>query len=207
MDHRRFNSIVGERLNEAWAGKVLKMVVNKEKNIPDLKDDKKLIEVKFRVIYPNQYCHRSWTVLEDQMKYGENADKPIFWGLGFYHMSAKTEKIISPDIRLIARKIYNREIFIVPWNWIDQWPSYLSQGKTEKSEWNRHIRYPKAAKLPEAVKSFRVRGGLVHITEDVPENLFGNIDGNSISFSSLPAWSYSILRQTKSKARVLTTTE
>ena len=57
MDERKFNSLM-PRINEKWAAEVLNMKLN-EGIGPDLTDDNKAVEIKFKIQYSNgKYSHK-----------------------------------------------------------------------------------------------------------------------------------------------------
>lgn len=66
--------------NEEWAATVLNMTHNPPQTGPDLSDEHKIVEVKFKVRYPGRYNHLSWRALDYQKEYGKNRE--AYWGLG-----------------------------------------------------------------------------------------------------------------------------
>jgi hypothetical protein len=155
--------------NERWAADVLNMRINPKKG-PDLIDDKKVMEVKFKVVYPNEYMHLSWRTLEYQMAYGK--DREAYWGLGTYTLSRHISEIRRRDIKNIELMVLDREIAIVPWYWIYQFKPYRQVGQTRLSKWDNIIRFPKAKLLPRTIETYVVNGGRVNITEGVDPNSF-----------------------------------
>ena len=79
MDARIFNSKIMPLVNGNWSAKVLGMELNPNGG-PDLVDDSKVIEIKFRLV--GKKCGAesyplSWNVEEHQMEYNEGTDG--FW--------------------------------------------------------------------------------------------------------------------------------
>jgi hypothetical protein len=163
--------------NERWAARALNMQVNNEKG-PDLLDENKVVEVKFKVVYQNKYMHISWRALEYQMKYGE--DNLAYWALGTYKMSRQIKDIKTTDMRDAEIFVLERKLFLVSWDWIYQFPAYRQKGKTEKSEWDNTIRFPKARLLPRTLETYQVSGGYVHLTEGVDRDNF-RVNGQPMS--------------------------
>jgi hypothetical protein len=168
MKARIFNSHYMPRVNEEWAALVLGMQVNPDSG-PDLVDENKNVEVKFTLISPRNYP-RSWTVLEHQMDY--NNGKPCFWALGTYELNRPVKKIRDRDIPRLEKLVVNRELYLVTWDWMHQYPASEVSGQTETSSWHNTFRYPKLKDLPKITHSFKVEKGLVHLTEGVPEKEF-----------------------------------
>jgi len=74
MDPKYFNGAVMHVVNELWTGKVLKMRRNLHRGV-DLIDDKKVVEVKFRVVGEKAGAEKYpkiWTVEDYQLGYGKN---------------------------------------------------------------------------------------------------------------------------------------
>jgi hypothetical protein len=159
MNNRTFNSLM-HFYNERWAAEALGMRVNEKKG-PDLIDEDKVVEVKFKLLYPNKYVHICWRTLEHQMAYGDRGK--AYWALGTYLFSRQVSEIRRRDMRDIEFFVLNRELTIVPWDWIFQFKPYRQTGKTEKSQWDNTIRFPKARFLPEIIASYSVKKGKVHL--------------------------------------------
>jgi len=53
-----------------------------------------------------------------------------------------------------------------------QYPSHETSGETELSKWENIFRYPKLKDVPETIKTYPVKKGLVHLTEGVNQNDF-----------------------------------
>ena len=179
MDNRSFNSVM-HFFNERWAARALGMKVNPERG-PDLIDAEKVMEVKFKVLYPNMYMHISWRTLEHQMDYGQEHE--AYWGLGTYLMKKRVSEIEARDIRELERLVLKRTLAVVPWQWMNQFQSYRQVGKTKLSEWDNTIRFPKGRLLPRTIETYAVRGGEVYITEGVDSKRF-NISASQDSASS-----------------------
>ncbi len=169
MLSRTFNSVM-HYANSKWAAEVLDMKVNPQKG-PDIISGIKQIELKFNLQYEGRYNHKSWRVLDHQLNYHQN-DKFSFWGLGFYHLDKPISQLRSKHVQILEGHVKKRELYIVDWSWMNQFPLTRQQGKTEKSQWDNTLCFPKFALLPETIKSFEVKKGLIHITEGVPVDLF-----------------------------------
>ncbi len=171
MDNRSFNSVM-HFFNEKWAAEATGMNVNPGKG-PDLISDDKIIEVKFKVVYPNEYMHISWRVLEYQMNYNQDEQgRKAYWGLGIYTLKKHVSDIKLRSIKDLEMLVLTRSLSVVPWDWMTQFPAYRQKGKTEYSEWDNTLRFPKGRLLPKIVHSYKVLGGEVNLTEGVNPNNF-----------------------------------
>ena len=173
MEARTFNSVMG-RVNEEWTAKVLGMKTNPSFG-PDLIGDDKVVEVKFNLVNPSKYSHRSWRVLEHEMNYANNRVEG-YWALGFYSLDRLISKIQSKNKVQLEKRVLSREMYIVVWDWMNQFNSYHHQGKTDISEWDHYIRFPKFSKLPKVIESKEVTKGAIHFTEGVNSKRF-NVNG------------------------------
>ncbi len=180
MEHRRFNSLMGV-VNAQWAAGVLDMQVN-PKNGPDLIDPTKIVEIKFKLISFSKYSHRSWRVLDYQTEYKEKSELKAFWGLGYYELKIliqdlKFSKKTAPEelYKRLEENVTQREIFLVNWEWMNQFPFYEQLGNTRISRWHNLIAFPKASKLPKITRTTQVKKGLVHLTGGVDPKFFPDI--------------------------------
>ena len=149
-------------LNERWAAEVLGIQLNNHNGV-DLIGDNYIMEVKFAL--PKEF---GWTVLEYQMAYPKSYPKKnAYWGLGIYTLSAPVSKIRDAKEEKLEELVSMRELWIVPWQWMFQFPPSETSGKTKFSEWNNTLRYPKKNKLPEIEETHKVKKGLVHLTRGV----------------------------------------
>jgi hypothetical protein len=173
-DHaRKFNSVMPS-VNETWAADVLKMQRNPHKG-PDLIDEKKIVEIKFRLMCEDEYSHLCWRILEHQKGYRQDGKK-AYWGFGKYFLSKPVSKIRTNKELELESLVVSRELFIVPWEWVDQFPVYHQSGKTEKSEWNNHLIFAKGRLLPEIIESYQVEKGFVYLTSGVNKGDFNNVN-------------------------------
>jgi hypothetical protein len=167
---RYFNSIM-PGVNHKWAAKALNMQINPDAG-PDLIDSNKIVEIKFAVT-PNQRNYIKWTVLEHQLNYEtKHPNKKAFWGLGTYHLKQPPSTIKTKDPKELESLVVSRELFIVDWNWMDQFTSYHNQGETQQSKWDHNLRHPKKSLLPNVMKTHKVKKGLIHLTENIDKNYF-----------------------------------
>lgn len=161
-------------VNHAWAAKILGMNEGEDHSGPDLVDDDKIAEVKFRLVNPG-YTHISWTVYEHQMQYGNG--KTAFWALGTYSLSRPVSQINETDIGDLENLVEERKLWIVSWEWMQRFNSY-PQIKRKNCNWyDSNRRYPKGSKLPPTKKEFKVEKGTIYLTEGVNPILF-NIKTN-----------------------------
>ncbi len=170
---RAFNSIM-PLVNEKWASKVLGVPLNLG-NGPDLVDQGKIIEIKFKLMLQNEYTHICWRILGHQRKY-LHTEKKAYWGLGQYWMSKPVSEIKTKNLKELEQLVLRREMYIVDWNWVNQFPSYFQEGQTDKSQWSNELIFAKARLLPPVKATYEVSGGLVHLTDGIDEQSFGNIN-------------------------------
>lgn len=181
MYARTFNSVMCP-VNELWAANVLGMEMNPRSGI-DLLGDSKNVEVKFTLQYLDKYKHKSWRVLDHELAFQNG--KPCFWALGFYTLKEEISRINVKTQLALERRVIDRELFIVPWEWMSQFPRYHHVGQTKKSKWDHWIRFPKHKDLPPNYATYPVKGGIVHLTQGVPEYLFQDIKSTPVPTSSL----------------------
>ncbi|MBX4212341.1 hypothetical protein KW787_02710 [Candidatus Pacearchaeota archaeon] len=146
--------------HELWAANALGMRVN-DQDGADLIDRRKIIEVKFTLDNPSYT--RSWTVFEHQLSY--NQEKAGYWGLGVYQLDRSIKKIKEDEN--LEDSVGEREIYLVEWDWMNQFPPHSVSGKTKSSAWEYILRYPKAKLLPPTTHTYKVNKGKVYITEGV----------------------------------------
>lgn len=166
---RNFNSIM-HHVHHLWAAEVLGMQVNPEEG-PDLIDNDKIVEVKFTLVVPDKYPE-AWTVLEHQMSYPQQYQRKGFWGLGKYWLKVPVEEIKTRSHERLEELVERREMYLVNWDWMIQFPPSSTSGRTEFSEWNNILRYPKARVLPQISKTYKVEKGLVHLIKGVDKRDF-----------------------------------
>lgn len=171
MKHRTFNSLM-HYTNEKWAGQVLGMNINPSHG-PDLIDENKIVEVKFKLVHPGKYTHVSWKALEHQMNYPREAGKPGYWALGTYELNKPISELVNRDREILESLVDKRELWVVSWEWMDQFKAYHQTGKTKSSEWDNTLRFAKKNKLPGVRCSYLISGGLVHFTKGVSPEKFG----------------------------------
>jgi len=167
MDPRLFNSLM-PAFNEQWAADILGMNWNRA-NGPDLLDDNKFVEIKFTLTNSNggneNKYPKDWTLLEHQMEYEKDTGLIGYWGLGLYELDRPVSSIRKgPDLEQYVTK---RELYLVPFEWMNQFPKSHNIGKTDKSSWDYWMRYPQMSKLPKIKKTYPVQGGLVYLTKGV----------------------------------------
>jgi len=163
MKARKFNSVM-PKINYAWAARVLGMTLNPNEG-PDLLDDNKVVELKFTLVDPKGRYSQAWTVLEYQMEYGNG--NSAFWGLGQYWLKYPVSSINTKNPDELEKIVTKRELHLVEWNWMQQFPPHYTEGSTRISVWQNTLRYPKLKLVPKTIRSFEVEKGLVHLTEGI----------------------------------------
>jgi hypothetical protein len=171
MQARKFNNFMGD-VNEKWAADVLGMELCK--NGPDLINNNCILEVKFSLLNSQFRKYTpSWTVLEYQMDYEKGySGRSSYWGLGIYSLSTPVYKISNASKEELENLVLNRELWIIPFSWMTQFPPSETRGKTRISEWENTLRYPKIEKIPETIKIYEVKKGKVNLTNGVNANNF-----------------------------------
>lgn len=172
MERRTFNSLMHPN-NENWTAQALNMKVNPAHG-PDLIDNKKVVEVKFRLMHPGRYTHLCWTVLGYQKDYGKS--KEAYWALGTYTLDREISEIKDfTKTTDLEKMVQSREISLVPWEWMNQFQVYHQSGKTKLSKWDHDIIFPKGKLLPKMQSSYGVFGGRVNISEGIDSNIFDEL--------------------------------
>ncbi|MFA5071668.1 MAG: hypothetical protein WC511_04905 [Candidatus Pacearchaeota archaeon] len=167
MKGRKFNSLM-PKYNENWSAKILGMEVNSSAG-PDLIDNEKAVEIKFKIIYEKRYAHKSWRTLKHQLEYDKDFPE-IYWGLGFYKIDKKVEEMDLEEIN--EERILERELYIVKWDWMRQFPIYHETGRTANSEWNNYLLFPKFNLLPKTIYECNLESGKLFFTEGVNPKRF-----------------------------------
>src|SRR4030042_5784813 len=167
MEERKFNSLM-HSVNERWAAGVLNMEINPNRG-PDIIDNEKAVEIKFKVLYPDgRYTHKDWKILGHQLDYDKEF-REIYWGLGFYQINKEVKKVKSNELENITDY---RELYIVNWGWMYQFPIYHHHGKTEKSEWDHDIIFAKFRLIPKIISQEEISSGKIFFTEGVNPERF-----------------------------------
>jgi hypothetical protein len=166
MNARKFNTHM-KNAHHLWAAKVLGTEVNPGIG-PDLMDSARNlgIEIKFSL------TANSWTVLEYQMNY--NNGRTCYWGLGVYKLNRPISSIRTTSPKELEDYVTKRELYIIGWGWMKQFPPHRTQGQTDRSSWENTLRYPKFRDIPKIIASHRVEKGIIHFTEGVESGLFRN---------------------------------
>jgi hypothetical protein len=176
MECRRFNSIM-PNVNEIWAAKVLHLTQNLGIG-PDLIGEDLFVEVKFSLIKPKDKREdypRSWTVQNHQQKYPrmkKYKGKVGFWALGTYELDRPVSEIITTDPNELEERVLSRELTIIQWDWMKQFPVHKVSGRTNRSEWTNYFRYPKEYRFPQVYDICPVEKGRVYFTGGVSPNFF-----------------------------------
>lgn len=165
MKARTFNNY-GSRVNERWASRAVGLPLNDWDGIDLLDRQRKIgMEVKFAMDYSG------WTVLDWQLAYGEKLEQ-AYWGLGVYNLSQPISSIRTTNLDRIDSLVNRKEFWIVPWDWMQQFPIHHTSGKTEKTEWKLNLAYPKYRSLPKVKDTWMFNGVPVHISEGVDRSTF-----------------------------------
>ena len=126
-----------------------------------------------------KFCLREnrthWTVQDSQTKYDKNGMR-CYWGLGFYELNKSVEEFRERDFDNLNEFVEGRELFLVRWNWIDQFPAFAVRGETDISSWEYVFRYPKRKLLPKIKSSYEVEGGIVHLTQGIRKRDFSFLE-------------------------------
>ncbi len=156
--------------NHKWAADVLGMRLNEEKG-PDIIDDGKFLELKFLLINPKKHKEiknssypKVWTVMDHQMNYEKDTGLKGYWGLGIYELNIPIKSI--RDKYNLEKFVLSRELYIVEWGWMNQFEKNHTNGKTEFSEWDYYLRYPKFKNLPDIVSIKKVNKGKLYFTNE-----------------------------------------
>jgi hypothetical protein len=170
MKERTFNSLM-PAYNENWAARVLNMKINSKRG-PDLIDDKKAVEIKFKILYSSKkYTHKCWRVQEHQLKYNRN-NPEIYWGLGFYIFNDEVKNVKRKSFSNIEKLVDYRELYLIKWDWMKQFSIYHHNGKTKSSEWDYFMRFPKFKFIPNVIYEKEVEGGKIFFTEGINPERF-----------------------------------
>ena len=181
MERRLFNTVM-PAVNEEWAARVLRMTRNAGTGA-DLYDSEKIIEVKFSVIVPRDIDpnarngkYVSWGVLDHQTGYGLFNDLAFYFLMATYIMDRRildVEDGVSPSE--LEDMVVERESWIVTNDWVEQFKTYVQTGKTERTEWENHLKFPKKSMLPRTYKTFNVEKGMLHLTKGVCRKHFSKL--------------------------------
>lgn len=167
-------------VNHQWAAKVLGMNLNQNPG-PDLIDNKKIVEIKFTLVDSKGIYPLAWTVLEYQLDYADS--KTGYWGLGKYWLDRPISKVKIKNQEDLEKMVIRRELYIVVWDWINQFKPSPTSGETKISKWNNILRYPKLKDVPKTARNYEVEKGLVHLTEGVSEKNFSIITSKPLKTS------------------------
>lgn len=170
---RKLNGSIGAT-HVSWGGKIMQMQINHSNSGVDLRDNRKIVEVKFKLRQPgNSQYHPTYAVREQQLDY---EGKRRYWGFGIYEFDRPVLKINTTNLHLIEKHITSREFWITEWNWIMKYPPHHVWGETELTKWEYTFRYPCLKELmPFKTKTFHVEKGTINLTKGVLEKDFDNI--------------------------------
>lgn len=161
------------KVNELWAANVLNMEINPG-NGPDLIDGNMAVEIKFKLIYPDKYTHLCWRTLGHQVEYKKDYEK-IYWGFGTYTLDKSVSEVDTKNKEKLEKIVRQRTLHIVQWGWINQFPHYHHKGKTDISEWDHYILFPKARLIPEITHEFEIEKGTLFLTKGVNPRDFSKV--------------------------------
>lgn len=165
MKSRTFNNYAS-KIHETWASNLLGIPVNLEDGIDLIDSKRKLgVEVKFAMDY------QGWTVLDWQLDYGKKLDQ-AYWALGIYSLNQPISSIRTTNLSKIEKMINRRDLWLVSWDWMNQFPIHKTAGKSEFTEWKLNLVYPKHRLLPKTVKSIPIKNGTLNVTEGVDYSVF-----------------------------------
>ena len=160
MKSRTFNNYTS-KIHERWASKITGIPLNEKDGIDLLDLDRSLgMEIKFAMDY------QGWTVLDWQLEYNKRLEQ-TYWGLGIYTLSRPIYSIQTRNLDKIDTLVKRLEFWVVPWDWMRQFPVHQTSGKTNLTTWNLGLAYPKYRKLPKAKKEVEIDETRVIISEGV----------------------------------------
>ena len=171
MKARTFNAVMS-RPHELYCARVLGMDHNASPG-PDLISDTAVVEVKSRLIHPDH--PKKWVVQEHQMLYPkDHKGLSFYWALGFYQLNTPVRKIPhqTRNYTILENLVSEREIYLVPFDWMRKYKSHRCVGQTHKSQWDLSLRYSNFRDLPKIIKSIQGEKGPIHLTEGVFEKHF-----------------------------------
>lgn len=157
MKPERFRTHV-EIIHKQWLTEVL--CLSKNHDWVDLytnmfHDMELYFELKCRMLGYRKPGNEAWACPEEQIKqYKETfGEKNVFWIFLIYKLDRKVKAIRN----YIARKIIDREVWIIPWNYIYQF----------ESKWCRagFYRYPKQRHFPKDMKTLTIDETDFHYTD------------------------------------------
>jgi len=86
-------------------------------------------------------------------------------------MKIPVKEVTTRNKEKLEELVSERELWLVPFEWMLQFPPSETSGRTERSEWESILRYPKKNKIPEINNTYKVEKGLVHFAKGiVPED-------------------------------------
>ena len=170
MDARKFNAIMPS-VNEEWLARILNMRVNPNSG-PDLIDDYKFVEVKFRLEGIDRVY--GWTVQDHQLRYAGCAIR--YWALGTYALSNPVSNIRTTNHSKLEGQVSSRGIWIVRYDWMRQFKRSVCTGTgNDGVAWRNVFRYSKKSKLPKTCLSVEIEKGVIHLTEGVDRKDFSHL--------------------------------
>ncbi len=133
-------------------------------------DGEKAVEVKFHLLHSKEYRYKSWRALKHQLDYNKEYPE-IHWGLGFYALDREI-KGINPEKLSLDKIVMNRELYLVEWDWMKQFPIYHETGETGISKWDNYLIFARFNLIPEVIASCDVGEGKVFFTKGVNPERF-----------------------------------
>jgi hypothetical protein len=139
--------------NEVWVGKQLGLHKHGHHNI-DLLDNAVGVEVKTK----NRSNSRNWACANEEIVRfpDRHAGKELFWAFLLYDLNWDYVKPFN-DINTLIR---NREVWIMPMNWLDNFP--VTQHTKRPYRYVHHYDFPESHYF----NAFEKRGGVLYLPKD-----------------------------------------
>ena len=169
MKPRTFNSVM-PIVNGTLVSEILNILLNIHDG-PDLMDNNKFVEVKFK-LFPNEKNYIKWTVLGHQVDYNNQYPQTGYWGLGTYDLKIPVQQIKTKDKSELEGLVKNRKLYIIKWNWINQFEAYHNKGQTEIFQWDHYLHHAKFNKLPEIISEHKVKKRKIFLTKGIDKTYF-----------------------------------
>ena len=117
-------------------------------------------------------------IKESYLKWQHDSPNLVLYFLGLYEMNRPVSEVRLENPRILETMVLRRVLWVVPWEWMKQFPASDTKGKTKNSSWENTLRYPKLRNLPKITETYRVKKGLVHLTQGVDPEYFSFLRTN-----------------------------
>ncbi len=164
-------------VNEKWVAGVLGIPYN-PRDGPDLISEDCYMEVKFHLLGDREnmrkYPRAAWTVMEHQLSWGKNG-RVAYWGLGTFTIKTPVRKLRSKNERALEENVQERELWVLPWEFMEQYPKNETRGKSKITgdEWYNVFRYPKISGIKKIeFLNYSVDRGTIHFSKEINPRYF-----------------------------------